>query len=390
MIIERNNAAINLYEQRMKTGVLLLLNCPELMIFGIDTSSWKIGDKFMGIKNIPDGAHYIYYSLRDEEYAVKQSLFIHVSEETKVHVRKWDSEIQDFLVLKEEDEKNFTIGVNNLEFDAFLGPYPLEKMEDWKDLCKYVTQELLDKLEPLTKKYITSSKEYQDTSQTVKANIYFTSIPKKKFIHKSEAECLTKNNIDKSLAVEELLKNEYNNNPSLLLGEFQYAFITFFLGEVYESFEQWKSIFILLFSCQELITKAEQFYSSLIEVVYHQMRNLPKDFFIDEISSNNFIKNIMESFITNINNGSYPVGLRKRIELFQIFLKQQFDFEVRDENTKIINQYLNNNQYGKDEDDELPVIVDEKEIEQLNIYHQNIEINENTIGSSYGDYSDMN
>lgn len=382
-----NNRAIDLYEHRIKTGVLLLLNCPELMIFGIDTFSWKIGSKFMGIKCIPDGTHYIYYSLQDEDHAIKQSFFIYISNEVKVYIRKWDNEVQDFLILKEEEEKNFILGVNNLEFDSYLGPYPQEKLGDWYDLSKFISTNLLEKLEPLTKKYITSSKEYEDSSQSVKSNIYYTTMPNKKFIHKSDANELTKNNIDKSLVVKELLLKEYNSNTDLLLGEFQYAFITFFLGEVYESFEQWKSIFILIFSCQELVVQEETLYSKLVEVVYHQMRHLPKDFFYDEISNNNFIKKIIESFIININNGNYPNNVKKRVKLFEIFLKQQFDFEIRDENTKIIDQYLSN---VFDEDDELPVIVDEKELEQIYLYGANVEPNDNTIGSSYGDVSDMN
>src|SRR5690242_9060942 len=106
MIIEQSSAAVDQYEHRMRQGVLLLLNCPEFMVFGINLSSWKIGHKFMGIKLIPEGPHYIYYSLQDEDYALKQGFFINVDKQSLVHVRKWNKELQDFVALKEEDEKN--------------------------------------------------------------------------------------------------------------------------------------------------------------------------------------------------------------------------------------------------------------------------------------------
>ncbi|MBD0289415.1 MAG: hypothetical protein ICV79_28955, partial [Flavisolibacter sp.] len=64
--------------------------------------------------------------------------------------------------------------------------------------------------------------------------------PKKKFIHKYDSEMLTQSNMDKSGILDELILKEYNDNEDMLLGEFQYAYITFILGEVYESFEQWK------------------------------------------------------------------------------------------------------------------------------------------------------
>jgi A1 cistron-splicing factor AAR2 len=63
---------------REKTGTLLLLNSPEEMEFGIDNQCWKIGKKFKGVKLIPEGAHYVHYSLKDEEYANKISFFIYI------------------------------------------------------------------------------------------------------------------------------------------------------------------------------------------------------------------------------------------------------------------------------------------------------------------------
>ena len=75
------------YEIRMNTGVLLLLNSPKLMQFGVDLCQWTIGEKFMGIKLIPLGSHFISYALNDEKYQIKQGFFINVNKENKNHVR---------------------------------------------------------------------------------------------------------------------------------------------------------------------------------------------------------------------------------------------------------------------------------------------------------------
>ena len=136
----------NLYESRISSGVLLLLNSPDLMEFGIDNQIWKIGPKFMGIKHIPFGPHYVYYALKDENYQIRQGFFIFVDENNKNFIRKWDKEIQDFVVLKQEQQDNFEIGIKNLDFDAFLGMYPMDKLEIWKEVSFLISKKITDKL----------------------------------------------------------------------------------------------------------------------------------------------------------------------------------------------------------------------------------------------------
>ena len=59
-------------------GFLLLLNSPKQMQFGIDNQYWTTGNQFMGVKLIPQGAHFIYFALKDEEYASRMGFFIHI------------------------------------------------------------------------------------------------------------------------------------------------------------------------------------------------------------------------------------------------------------------------------------------------------------------------
>jgi len=507
------------YNLRMSSGVLLLLNCPSLMQFGIDYSRWKIGEKFMGIKLIPIGAHYISYSLSDEDYAIKQGFFININKNMLIHIRKWDNELEDFIILKEEDEKNFSIGLNNLDFDAYLGSYPFEQYDDWKDLTNYITIDVIDKIQPISKKFITTSKEYdeitdrneknlhlnknkenldemlklkhletykeenkffedkskikkninkfdseiipniesdsididkeifindnividmndkekiekQEKTKTqikkkyesmqeklvvslasfdnLKSDLYFTEIPKKKIFlstEKIDYSILTKNNIDKSFLFEELLFKSYKGNECVLLGEFQFSFITFFLAEIYESFQHWRDLCLLILNCQDVVSKNTNFFCTFIEVLYNQLRQFPKDFFEDEISSNNFFRKALENFISyirdNENNNIFPENskIKKIMSYFEKFLNELFGFFVKDEKTKIIEKYLNmHNQtqenlnfegycYGnlnkRDEDDEMPVIVDEEEINQI-LQNGNSQTNNNY------DYSNTN
>jgi len=55
------------------------------------------------------------------------------------------------------------------------------------------------------------------------------------------------------LILNNLIQKEFNNTPVLLLGELQFCFVTFLLGENFDSFEQWKSLTTLLCQCREAL-----------------------------------------------------------------------------------------------------------------------------------------
>ena len=124
------------YENRMNSGTLLLLSSPKKMNFGIDLSEWTIGEKFLGIKLIPLGVHFITFSLENEKYNQKQFFFILITKEKLNIIKKFSEEYQFFISLSEEDEKNFSIGLNNFDFEENLGEYPIEQKENWNDLTK--------------------------------------------------------------------------------------------------------------------------------------------------------------------------------------------------------------------------------------------------------------
>ena len=127
------------YENRLNTGTLLLLSPPKKMNFGIDLSEWTIGDKFLGIKLIPLGVHIITFSLENEKYNQKQFFFISIKKEKLNIIRKWSEEYQFFIPLNEEDDKNFSIGLNNFDFEENLGEYPFEQKNNWNDLSKFIS-----------------------------------------------------------------------------------------------------------------------------------------------------------------------------------------------------------------------------------------------------------
>ncbi len=66
-----------------------------------------------------------------------------------------------------------------------------------------------------------------------------------------EGAALTMMNRDKSHILQDILSKLTSSKE--LLGEIQFAFTTFLLGENFESFEQWKRLLVLLCNCQEAL-----------------------------------------------------------------------------------------------------------------------------------------
>lgn len=84
----------------------------------------------------------------------------------------------------------------------------------------------------------------------------------------------------------------------------QFAFVCFLLGNVYEGFEHWKQLLTLLCRSEDTMRKRKELYLGLITVLYHQLGEIPPDFFVDIVSQHNFLtstlqvkKHISSSFI---------------------------------------------------------------------------------------------
>ncbi|KAF2592987.1 hypothetical protein F2Q70_00044989 [Brassica cretica] len=259
-------------------ATLLFLDVPQHTLIGIDTQA--IGTAFKGIKMIPPGIHFVFYSssTRDgKEFSPTIGFFVDVSP-SQVIVRKWNQQDEWLAKLSEEEEERYSQAVKSLEFDKHLGPYNLSQYGAWKHLSNYITKDVIEKFEPvggeITVIYESAilkggpktemeraldeqmkkskSGAASSTTEQPKGNrFYYTSIPriiKHKGISGQE---LTSLNLDKTQLLESVLSKEYKDSEDLLLGELQFSFVAFLMGQSLESFMQWKSLVSLLLGCTE-------------------------------------------------------------------------------------------------------------------------------------------
>lgn len=133
-------------------------------------------------------------------------------------------------------------------------------------------------------------------------------------------------------------------SPSDIIGELQFAFICFLIGLSLESFEQWKQLVSLLCSCDAAVKRRASLYQEFIEALAVQLEEIPEDFLVDIVSSNNIIYQSLRDLFRTIHDSDRVDGrLQSKAERFKERLTEKFlwDFSGLD----------------KDDDDDAPVVV---------------------------------
>ena len=169
--------------------------------------------------------------------------------------------------------------------------------------------------------------------------IRFSTIPKQKFPPGASPAEVTKYNMDHSYVLEQVLERYADKND--LLGELQFAFICFVVGQNYDSFEHWKCLVRLLSSCDEAIAKHPQLFMNYMTVLHFQTREIPEDFFVDIVSRENFLVQTLHNFLENLKDSECPQNLKDRGIKFRDSLQKRFNWD-----------------FTSDLDDEQPVIVE--------------------------------
>ncbi|RIA96054.1 A1 cistron-splicing factor [Glomus cerebriforme] len=335
---------------------LLFLNAPEGMEFGIDFNSWKIGPKFKGMKLIPPGLHFVFYSTSNKfGTSGLKTGFFKFYESKELVIKYWDHTLEDF---KNESDSEQVERLNSdiRQFDPFLGPYPFSPPTNWQKwihLTSLITSRLISVILPNEGRVANISSSTVDEEELLKLNdlkyqendtIFFTKFDlRKSWRPGATGQEVTKYSQDKSWLLSELLNKVYNNDYKELLGELQLAFVCFLIAENYAGFIQWKNLVQLICSCQEELEKyADTLFTDFLDVLKCQLEECPRDFFHNIVTEDNYLAHVLKNFRRNILEASSMDAipqqsleklhtLRRRFEKFRGFLNQRFHWEIVDE-----------------------------------------------------------
>ncbi|XP_056589149.1 protein AAR2 homolog [Triplophysa dalaica] len=357
-----NDVALGLFEEG---ATLVLLGVPEGIELGLDYKTWTLGPRFRGVKMIPPGLHFLHYCSANTESArveigPKRGLFLSLKPREVIiaHWNKSDDDL-DFSQNAEEVER---VRDNLKELDRYLGPYPYDTLRKWVSLTDRLSQELASALQPLSGRVsfsdmvpelqLTHTKDREEHNlprndqecQSMKegldrlprmkqregTELRFSHIPRQVYPPGATPAQITKYSMDLSYTLNCVLESRYRHQPLNLLGELQFAFVCFLIGNVYEAFEHWKTLLSLLCRSEEAIKEKKDLYLGLISVLYHQLGEIPPDFFVDIVSQCNFLTSTLQDFFQFVRSPGVDSTLRKKAVKFQAHLTKKFrwDFDA--------------------------------------------------------------
>ncbi|CAI9579180.1 unnamed protein product [Staurois parvus] len=347
-------------------ATLVILGVPEGSEFGIDLNSWEVGPRFRGVKMVPPGLHFIHYSVKRlrgaaGETGPRSGIFFFL-EQRAIHLLRLDAQTEEMVATSKEEAENLREELPSL--DPFLGPYPYESMRLWVSLTSHITKEDMLRLQPAcgtiysfpevlpTEKmthtedrakhnlprYDTMCQNYKEgmsrlpqMKQKEGTEIRFSTLPEKMYPKNATPAEVTQHSMDLSYALGQLIDEFYPEKPFYILAELQFAFVCFLLGNVYEGFEQWKGLLDLLCRAETYSLQHPDLYSELISVLYHQLSQVPTDFFIDIVSQNNFLTSTLQVLFSFLCSQSKNKDLKKRAIRFRAHLTKKFQWDFEEE-----------------------------------------------------------
>ncbi|XP_069682395.1 protein AAR2 homolog [Periplaneta americana] len=359
----------------LEGATLVFLDVPQGTEFGIDMKSWNTGEKFKGVKMIPPGLHYVYYNAinKDGDTAPRVG-FIHNFKKSEFVAKKWDPETEDISTTEVSEEQISRIKADLLNLDKFLGPYPFDVWKRWKNLTNKISNDLVSRLIPQSgqirsalelvssefkssssgvsppkrrrSRPVTVEEKEEDLLPQLKAvpgtELRFTEFPERNYPEGSTPAEITHHSLDSSYVLETIIANF--PSPVDIVGELQFAFVCFLVGQSLEAFEHWKRLVGLLCSCEDAIPKRREVFDEFLTVLENQLVEIPEDFLVDIVASNNFVYHSLRSLFRTLQLSDVVDGrLKSKAKRFQerLTIKFQWDFSHLDQ----------------EDDDEAPVIV---------------------------------
>nr|XP_033770989.1 protein AAR2 homolog isoform X2 [Geotrypetes seraphini] len=350
-------------------ATVIILNVPNGTEFGIDYNCWQVAPRFKGVKMIPPGIHFIYFSssspLHGQETGPRTGCFLDLKQRDFL-VLHWDPKKEQVDLTPASEEETLRMRADLQNLDKSLGPYPYETLKKWISLTSLITEPVMKKLQPESglicafaevvpvtalrytqdrvkqnlPRYDAECKSYQEglarlpeMKQKKGTEIRFTNIPTQMYPVGATPEEITRHSMDLSYALEMMISEHYSSQPQDILAELQFAFVCFLIGNVYEAFEHWKQLLTLLCRSEEAVVKRGSLYTSLISVLYHQLGEIPADFFVDIVSQDNFLTSTLQVFFSYTCSPIVDRTLRKKVEKFKMHLTKKFkwDFEAEPE-----------------------------------------------------------
>lgn len=320
---------------------IIFSNIPQDWLVGIDLQFFNTNHILKGIKLVPDGIHIVHFA--KDQSSIRHGFYIN-AKEGDVIICYWDEKDEKILVDDEIGELNITKEMSKLsDYYSFMISYPPDP--EWKKLTQYINFGQVNYILPRGKRIdsvLTSSDENNllldalqksATSRNLTQDpiinsiidqsdeeIKYTLIDLNKTIRPDgSASEKTKDSLDKSWFLNQLLVSGYNSNEEMLLSEFQQAFLNMIIFANYSSSIQWLKFIKVIMNCKEILNGRLIFFEKFLDVLIVQFGKFQEDY-MDEFISEDFLDTTISELEYTVKEQELRPLIKKTIELKNLLL----------------------------------------------------------------------
>ncbi|KAL7993541.1 putative A1 cistron-splicing factor, AAR2, AAR2 domain superfamily [Plasmopara halstedii] len=317
-------------------GFLVCLNVPPATEFGIDYEVFRTGSKFLGVKFLPLGIHFVVFRSREQEHGIRQGFFVNIERHSQVIVREWSVEKEELgSPQRELNVENLERAVLTFQLDSGLGPYPKQHLKTWHRLSNYISASVLQRCGVEFGVILLPGHAVEDvrfSCETQDGVIpYFPDFPRtvrftplQRTRQDLTAEARTTYYFDRSERLEELIEEAFNGDWKEVIGELQVAFLIFLQLSSFAALEQWKQFIAMMCSCEQALSSYVPLFLAFMKLLMTQLEQIPEDFFQDELSSKNFLSPCLVSLLELIEDNDTPPQLRQKAPVLRHLLASRF------------------------------------------------------------------
>jgi len=379
-------------------SILIVLDVPTGVEFGIDCITYETGPKFKGLSLVPSGLHFVYHGTG---MGARQGFFIMVGSKD-ILVKRWDSSQEEILPrhdLSEESLRGLHHALAVGELNAFLGPYPLQQHHTWRNITNFISLDVLNRADcslcsliypgddsdvlVLERTPAQSSRSKGNTiTEAVKpyfpdsariARFSDLQMIEMELIESlpqgaKRASTITSMMMDKSVLVEHMITHIHEGSWAQFLGEIQLSFVLFMVLYSYPALKQWKLLIYSVCSSERLLQQNQPFTAAFMRMLFAQLNFAPADFFENELSTQNFLRPTITALFSALSGPNLNPTLLEHKKRLRTFLQKKFNlhetepFESVDASTGMQVAYEEEDLYNIAEED-LPTFVSEEEVQ---------------------------
>lgn len=379
-------------------SVLVILDVPPGVEFGIDCITYETGHKFKGLSMVPAGLHFIYHG---SGMGDRQGFFVMI-ENNVVVVKSWDSSQEEILPrhnLSEESLSSLHSALARGELNTFLGPYPFQQHHTWKNITNLITTSVLnrsdctvdsllfpgDDSDLLVIDQALDRPERRKTTESEAVKAYFPGTARiARFVDlqrmelelieripvgAAKAAAVTVNMLDKSNLLQHLVLGTFGGSWADLLGELQLSFVLFMLLYSHPALHHWKQMVYAICSSERYLQGNPHFTAAYLRVLFSQLNFAPTDFFENELSTQNFLRPSMTALFASLSGPQMDASLLEHKKRLRTFIQKKFNLYE----TEVFasegaggqqTRYEEEDLYNISEED-LPTFVSAEELQQL-------------------------